>query len=152
MVDAFAADTVSLTRYGVGEVVAPESVASSDEALLAGITHDEANGLRAFLLNNQPDLWAHVMHVIAVEQGRMSRQPHDAYTGKITQPDLVADVQDQLGPTRRWSASQLNEYGTCAFRFFASSSYWGLRGVAGGWQECVVPALFPLGSILLRGS
>lgn len=120
VVDAFEADTVPLTRYGVGEVVEPQWVASHDEALLAGITHDEAASLRAFLLNNQPDLWAHVMHAIAVEQGRMSRQPHDAYTGKITQPDLVANVQDQLGSTRRWSASQLNEYGTCAFRFFAS--------------------------------
>ncbi|MCA9883288.1 MAG: exodeoxyribonuclease V subunit gamma [Anaerolineae bacterium] len=119
VLDAFDANTLPLTRYGVGEVVPGQSVASSDEALLAAIADEQAMGLRAFLLSDQPELWAHVMHNIAIEQGRMSRQSHDVFTGKITHPDLIADVQSQLGPNRRWSASQLNEYGACAFRFFA---------------------------------
>jgi ATP-dependent helicase/DNAse subunit B len=45
--------------------------------------------------------------------------PHDAYTGHISDPALVAIIGDLLGPDRLWSASQFNEYGTCPYKFFA---------------------------------
>ncbi|QPC81769.1 exodeoxyribonuclease V subunit gamma [Phototrophicus methaneseepsis] len=117
--DAFVPDSLWTTRYGVGETVPALESAALDEVLLAAVSEAQ-NGVRAYLIQQHSDLWAHVMHNIQVEQGRLSRQPHDAYTGKLSHPALVAQVQDELGLQRQWSASQLNEYGTCAFRFFAS--------------------------------
>ena len=55
----------------------------------------------------------------AVEMARLSQQPHDGYSGVLSQPHLLGEVAQRLGPQRVWSASQLNDYGVCGFRFFA---------------------------------
>jgi len=44
---------------------------------------------------------------------------HDQYTGRLRDPALIAQAAALLGPERLWSASQLNDYGYCGFRFFA---------------------------------
>jgi len=41
------------------------------------------------------------------------------YNGLLDDPALLDEIARQLGPRRRWSASQFNEYGQCPFRFFA---------------------------------
>jgi ATP-dependent helicase/DNAse subunit B len=66
-----------------------------------------------------PDYWARIRHARAVELGRMSQQPHDHYSGRLRDPALIAWVAEQLNPRKLWSATQLNDYGLCGFRYFA---------------------------------
>src|SRR5690606_38833183 len=47
------------------------------------------------------------------------RVRHDHYAGRLRDAGLIAHVAALLGPDRLWSATQLNDYGLCAFRFFA---------------------------------
>lgn len=55
-----------------------------------------------------------------IEQGRRGLgQIADSYRGQLGDPALIAHVARELGVGRLWSASQLNEYGTCPYRFFA---------------------------------
>lgn len=63
--------------------------------------------------------WRRIEAGRRVELGRLSNAPFDRYSGVLTRPDLLAEVARQLGGERVWSASQLNDYGHCGFRFFA---------------------------------
>jgi ATP-dependent helicase/DNAse subunit B len=64
--------------------------------------------------------WLNALRSRRIELHRASpTMPHDAYTGHISDPALVAIIGDLLGPDRLWSASQFNEYGTCPYKFFA---------------------------------
>ena len=45
--------------------------------------------------------------------------PHGRYSGVLSNARLQDEVADLLGPNRKWSASQLKDYGVCGFRFFA---------------------------------
>ena len=73
------------------------------------------NWLRA----ERPAAWQHVKTGRTVELGRLSHQPADRYSGRLSNPQLLAVVARKLGTQHVWSASQLNEYGACGFRFFA---------------------------------
>ncbi|MCY3865561.1 MAG: PD-(D/E)XK nuclease family protein [Chloroflexi bacterium] len=63
--------------------------------------------------------WRRIETGRRVELGRLSNAPFDRYSGILTRPDLLAEVARRLGRERVWSASQLNDYGLCGFRFFA---------------------------------
>lgn len=63
--------------------------------------------------------WRRIETGRRVELGRLSIAPFDHYSGILTRPDLLAAVARSLGHERVWSASQLNDYGHCGFRFFA---------------------------------
>jgi len=117
-----------LVRYGIGEVVAAGEVASLDEAVLAiadGLSQsqpsDDALQLYQWLTadDERGELWESIWHGREVEAMRLSTQPFDGYSGMIQHPDLLAFVQERLNERRLWSASQLNEYGLCPYRFFA---------------------------------
>jgi ATP-dependent helicase/nuclease subunit B len=44
----------------------------------------------------------------------------DSYDGRIAEPALVHSLAEQFGPQAVFSASQLNTFGQCPWRFFAS--------------------------------
>jgi ATP-dependent helicase/nuclease subunit B len=114
-------------RVRLGDVVPPESAASFGEALLAladGLNRPTplpaAAQVYNWLLAEQPAPWLRVDHARRVELRRMARGlRHDRFSGRLRDAALIAQIADQLGPQRTWSASQLNEFGTCPFRFFA---------------------------------
>lgn len=55
-----------------------------------------------------------------IEHRRLAADiPHDRYTGRLHDPRLIEQVARELDGNRRWSASQINEYGICPYRFFA---------------------------------
>jgi len=65
-------------------------------------------------------IWEHSLHARAVEQRRESDAPHDAYSGVFSADDLRAELRARFNARYPWSASQLNEWGACGFRFFAA--------------------------------
>jgi ATP-dependent helicase/DNAse subunit B len=118
---------LEVMRIGSGAVVGAGDVISHDEMMLAladGLGHEHPSGevlsLYNWVMAEQPDDWGRIHHARLVELNRASRrQPHDRYSGRLSDPNLVAYIASELGEGRRWSASQLNDYGICGFRFFA---------------------------------
>lgn len=95
---------------------------------LAQALNDKPRPTQALLnthywLMGQPEAalrWTNALHCRQVEHRRASESaPHDAYSGHLSDPHLLALVAEKLGPDRLWSASQFNEYGTCPYKFFA---------------------------------
>lgn len=65
-------------------------------------------------------LWSQVVGGYQLEARRESPDHAlDRYTGILSDPALIAEVNRQLGPSKVWSASQFNELGECGFRFFS---------------------------------
>ena len=119
-VRVFEPDTLPLSSQRVGQPLVAADAASMDEALLAAmITQDEA--LLAWLAEQDQtaEAWRQVQHGRATEARRLSRMAHDAYTGHLQAPESQALVQQILTPDYKWSASRINDYGACGFRFFA---------------------------------
>ncbi len=112
-------------RILVGGVVRAGEAASSAEALLAVAEalcqpQTDAGWLYNWLLDTQGQVLGRVSAARRMELRRFSRwQRHDRYAGRLSQPELIAYAAAELGPQRVWSASQLNDYGICGFRFFA---------------------------------
>jgi ATP-dependent helicase/nuclease subunit B len=115
-------------RYGIGAVVPTDEVSSLDEVLLAvcdgfgedGLAEDR-HSVYTWLNSDETviSLWRNIEHGRSTETSRLSRNPHNEFSGLIRNPDLVEFVQEQVSSRRVWSASQLNEYGSCPYRFFA---------------------------------
>lgn len=110
-----------IQRYVVGAVIPAHEVASIGEALLAATTQTDGDAkLRAWLVASAPMLWTHVRAARRVERGRMSRTaPMDRYTGRLADRTMIDYAAEALGDGRVWSASQLNDYGQCPFRFYS---------------------------------
>ena len=105
-----------------GEVLRPKRAASHSELILAlsNAPHDEsASRYLAWLQCQAPGAWKRVTHGRDIELRRMSNMPHDEFSGVLSQSALLDEVADLLGADRKWSASQLKDYGVCGFRFFA---------------------------------
>ncbi len=67
----------------------------------------------------EPIYWQRIRRGRQIEMSRLSRHPHDHYTGRLQDARLIAWAAQTLSPNRVWSASQLNDYGLCGFRYFA---------------------------------
>ncbi|MBX3066686.1 MAG: PD-(D/E)XK nuclease family protein [Anaerolineae bacterium] len=82
---------------------------------------DELLGAHSWLSWQQQyaSMWLNAQWGRQIERRRGSTAPHDGYTGRLTDPSLIEYVAAQLGEDRLWSASQLNDYGICPYRFFA---------------------------------
>ncbi|MCB9453357.1 MAG: PD-(D/E)XK nuclease family protein [Anaerolineaceae bacterium] len=109
-------------RLRVGDVVDVSQAASLSETVLAvagGLSEPESSGVYNWLLAHHHGLWGHIRQGRVIEQSRMSRAPYDRYSGRLADPELIAQAAAALGTERVWSASQFNEYGMCGFRFFA---------------------------------
>ncbi|MBZ0298907.1 MAG: PD-(D/E)XK nuclease family protein [Anaerolineae bacterium] len=114
-------------RIGVGQVVPITEAAAPDEVLLAaadGLSRESAladlPGAYTWALREFDSAWRRIDHARAMERRRLSRwMAHDRYSGRLKDPVLIAYAAAQLGSDRVWSATQLNDYGVCGFRFFA---------------------------------
>jgi len=123
---ADADEIVQACRVPLNAVAGPDEAASLAEAALAA-----ANGLSAptlapnsaalynWLRAAQPAFWGRINRARQAELSRMSRRPHDRYSGRLRDPRLIAHAAAAVGPGRVWSASQFNDLGACGFRFFA---------------------------------
>lgn len=121
-------EQLPLLRYGIGDVVPAEEVSAIDEALLVlaqGLSQpqpdDATLAIYQWVLGQETHAahWKHIQQGRDVEIARLSRQAHSPYSGQLQHPDLLEVVAEDLSPQRVWSASQLNEYGLCPYRFFA---------------------------------
>jgi ATP-dependent helicase/DNAse subunit B len=80
---------------------------------------DGAESLRGWLVGAHADYWGRIETGREIELGRISRDPYDQYSGRLRDGTLIGKAAELLDPRRVWSATQLSEYGTCGFRFFA---------------------------------
>ncbi len=111
---------VGVEHFRLGDV--PSDPATLPEAALA-VADDLSKGRvnRALLDRLDADAWARIERGRAVEISRMSRRPHNHFSGRLSDADLIAQVAEQIfAPGKEWSASQLNDYGLCGFRYFAA--------------------------------
>jgi ATP-dependent helicase/DNAse subunit B len=120
-----AASNIATNRVKMGAVLAADDVAAPHEAALAvadslNQSHLADSGLYNWLLAERGADWRRINTARRVERERTARHlPFDRYSGRLSDPLLVDAVRSQLHPDRLWSASQLNDYGLCGFRFFA---------------------------------
>jgi ATP-dependent helicase/DNAse subunit B len=64
--------------------------------------------------------WNGVLRGRGIEARREDRGvPFGRFSGVLEDERLIPRVAALLGPGRRWSASQFNDYGYCGFRFFS---------------------------------
>lgn len=107
----------------IGEVTPADQVASMDEVALAvadGLSHgkDDVHGLYNWL--HTTPVWARIYAGREIEAGRLARDmPYDRYTGKLHDDAVISHIADQMRPDDAWSASRLNDYGVCGFRYFS---------------------------------
>lgn len=127
MTRAVFTDTLKPKKIGIGEVVPPEEVASLDEAVLAladAMSDENYDNRQAvipiyqWLVQSHGAYWQHIQAGRDTEHSRMSRKAHNDFTGQIQHPDLIEIIADKLDDNFVWSATRLNAYGVCPFRFF----------------------------------
>lgn len=117
---------IEVKSFRIGAVVPAEEAASFNEVALAvadGLNQPEptkaVSGLYNWLVAAHSAHWSAIVRGRQIELGRMSRHPHNRYSGKLKDAALIAQVAHMMGADRVWSASQFNDYGVCGFRFFA---------------------------------
>ncbi len=119
-----------LARRSVGAVIEPNEAANSAELLVAiadqlnqpkASVAESALGARNWLESQRDgkQAWRRLRYNRAVEMRRLFNAPFDQYTGLLSRPAHLDEVARRLGDERVWSASQLNDFGYCPFRFFA---------------------------------
>ncbi len=119
---------VPIRQYRVSQIVPYSEIAVLGDALLnladglsRGSQTREDEALRRWVATHPEagPLWHHARTAQLVEARRLSRQPHDRYSGRIEHPALVGAIRERLGGVYLWSASQFNDLADCGFRFFA---------------------------------
>ncbi len=120
-----AAQVIETHRVRLGGVVAPDDAASRGEAALAvaAALEDErklpdAVGLYNWLVTADAPYWSRVRLGRSIDLNRIAGVG-DHYAGRLHDARLVEQIARDLGPARRWSATQFSDYGMCGFRFFA---------------------------------
>jgi len=71
------------------------------------------------LLQFQLRSWRATMRGVRAEYGRIQRTGKGDFSGLFSDLQLRARLKDDMGANHYWSASQINDYGVCPFRFFA---------------------------------
>jgi ATP-dependent helicase/DNAse subunit B len=115
-------------RIRAGDVVPASEAASLSEMALAvaealdsGFNKTTTREHEQWLRQNQTDFWSRVEQNRDIEADRILEDAaYNHYSGQLRDPAIIADIASQLTSSRRWSASQWNEYGTCPYRFFAA--------------------------------
>ncbi len=109
-------DDLPLTRVAPSAAPFPEDAATLEEAAVAAAAAENASHpIRAWLTSAHPDWWQRLEWARAAESARIAGWAND---GRLYDADLIALAAKGMAD-RTWSASQLNELGTCAYRFFA---------------------------------
>lgn len=115
--------------YRAGQVPNLTQAADKREAslaLAAALNHPEP-AAEAFHVNRwllthpeQGTIWRSALRGRAIEAGRLDEtHPPDPFSGVLHDPTLIHKVAEELNEQRHWSASQMNDYGYCPFRFFS---------------------------------
>lgn len=73
------------------------------------------------ILQSELESWPATVRGVMIEYERIERTGNGKYSGFINNSQLLAELRKRLGPDHRWSASQINDYGVCPFRFFAKN-------------------------------
>lgn len=108
----------AIERLRLGDV--PTDPATRHEAALAAAEGlNEGNAAAGLLHWVGAEYWSRVKQAREIELRRQSNAAYDHYSGRLRDPALVGWVDEYLNPEHVWSASQLNEYGLCGFRYFA---------------------------------
>lgn len=117
---------IERSRIALGATPGIEDAAALEEVLLAtaeSLNRAElppaAEGVYNWLVADHPRQWAHLRAMRRMEYHRIAGRPRDSSNGCLSDPRLLDWVAEALGPRRVWSASQMNDYGLCGFRFFA---------------------------------
>lgn len=81
----------------------------------------EQSAMRAAnrLLDARLPSWQMTERGARVELQRINAAAVAANSGWINHPALAAKLKESYGPAYLWSATQINDYGRCPFRFFA---------------------------------
>ncbi|MDX1992645.1 MAG: PD-(D/E)XK nuclease family protein [bacterium] len=119
------ADSESLIaskRLRVGQCVPAEQAAALNEAVLGVVDGlsagaHEVQGVYNWLCVDSA--WGRVRDGRRIEDGRMSPQPYDHYSGRLVTAALIDQVTGRFASGHAWSASQLNDFGVCGYRYFA---------------------------------
>ncbi len=117
LVDLFAAG-VETREIRAGSPPDPTEAASPQEALIAHVAR--GSDLAQAPPGAPVGLTDHVRRAIAVERQRASLAPHGPYEGLVQHPAALAALQQRFGPGYRWSATQINDYTLCPYRFAAA--------------------------------
>jgi ATP-dependent helicase/DNAse subunit B len=113
--------TVPVETLRIGAVVPAHHAAAAREVALAcaaGAGDEALPSAQAWYAQTYAEKWAHIQYARAVELRRMSRAAHDRHSGRLQDADIAAAAGAAF-TERVWSATQLNDYGMCGFRFFA---------------------------------
>ncbi|MCC6798935.1 MAG: PD-(D/E)XK nuclease family protein [Anaerolineae bacterium] len=98
----------------------PVEAAVAVSTRLASVSGDMHAALAAHNALLDDSAWRNALRGRRLEARREdARSPFDCHAGLLGDPALIARAAQVLGPDRTWSASQLNDYGMCPFRFFA---------------------------------
>ena len=100
-----------LTARAIGD-------SASEGRLFVNALDDRARA-SSRLLDRQLPSWKATLRGAAVEHRRLDGRERDIYDGIIRERGLIGRLKKRFGPEHLWSASQINDYGSCPFRFFA---------------------------------
>ncbi len=78
---------------------------------------DEAR-IASSKLEHEMARWKAVLRGATMERDRLARS-RGRFGGEMESHDLLEEIKSMFGTDHRWSASQINDYGVCPFRFFA---------------------------------
>jgi ATP-dependent helicase/nuclease subunit B len=95
-------------------ITAREIGRSVDEDRAAGNEAIKADSL----LEEKSASWKAVRRGARIERDRLAGV-FNRFGGVIESRDLIQEIGRKFGASHRWSASQINDYGVCPFRFFA---------------------------------
>lgn len=110
------------------ERVSPSDIVSLDELALItaremrrmdeGRAESDQAHIADSLLEKKYPSWKAVRRGAQMERDRLAGAS-GRFGGVIESPDLLEEIRRMLGEDYLWSASQINDYGVCPFRFFA---------------------------------
>ncbi len=111
-----AQELVPLHDLRVAAAPSFDNVSSERELLMAAAAHDMVAAAFA-------DSIVPVLAAAARERRRYGNEPFDAYDGRVSLANLVADLRERFGESHQFSARQLEAYARCPFRFFAQEVF-----------------------------
>ncbi len=122
-----------IAQIGESEQISREVVSNEELALLttraARHTTDRvAKNIRettftqiSSMLNDNLRSWRNTNRALTIEQRRLSGKENGVFGGFILNQKLYHTVQQNFADNYSWTASKIDEYGNCPFKFFASS-------------------------------
>lgn len=90
--------------------------ASTQELLFSAVRQKKLPKEFSFLLGR----WQDLQHAQGVLEARRSKRAGGPYEGEIE--SVMGKINHQFSASATWSASRLESYGSCPFRFFVSSA------------------------------